>query len=385
MRYRISIFFLLLVAFVSSSAVASDFDDLIAQMTQGPKEQIYPEPQDKALRKVKEPFDKVIWVFRALCESKQRAASGSGIDKTLAEALHARHREESWLFTKSLIRALQDGKEKKLTKWQQCLENLSLPEDVAAFVPVFERLPQRLAERYAPFAAQATEVAAKLENSSALATYVAHTEFDKDFFKKKRPWHYVADAVVKGYEGLLSKLEERFCKENLIRFFVRVQRWKVPQAVKNSASKTQAKLMKSLQTAIEIDFDDRVEGGLCRKTQGIELVNGYVMYKTTLLNGRIRRFIKRVQKYEDGRDIKLFLPLIGDLGRHVAHVTFHDSDLDGETKDYLKEVKGTFENMKVILALKARKQAEEDKEEELWQRIKLAVGEFDEEGLFSGL
>ena len=383
MSYRLPFFIFLFIAFTSVS-FASDFDSLIAQMTQGEKEQIYPEPQDKALKKVREPFDKVIWVFRALCESKQRAESGSGIDDALRDALHARHREESWLFTKSLVRAMQDGKNKKLEKFQQCLENLSLPEDAAAFVPVFDRLPEDLAQVYAPFQQQVTAMAAKLANNSSLATYVAHTEFDKDFFKKKRPWHYVADVVQNGFEGLMSRLEERFCKENLIRFFVRVQGWKVPQGVKNAASKTQTKLMKSLQEVIEIDFDDRVEGGLCRKTQGIETVNGYIMMKTTLLNGRMRRFVKRIQKYE-GNDLKLFLPLVGDLKRHVSHVAFHGQDLDGETKDYLKEVKQTFENMQVILKLKARKEITEDKDEALWQTIRLAVGELDEEGLFSGL
>ena len=383
MRYRISIFIFLMIAF-SSLSIASDFDSLIAQMTQGEKEQIYPEPQDKALKKVREPFDRVIWVFRALCESKERAESGSGIDSSLRDALHARHMEESWLFTKSLIRAQQDGKSKDIEKFQQCLENLSLPEDAAAFVPVFDRLPDELAQVYAPFRQQVMDMATKLESNGSLATYVAHAEFDKDFFKKKRPWHYVADAVKKGYEGLLSKLEERFCKENLIRFFVRVQDWKVSSGIKDSASKTQMKLMKSLQEAIEVDFDDRVDGGLCRRTQGIELVNGYLMMKTTLLNGRMRRFVKRIQKYE-GHDLKLFLPLVGDLKRHVSHVAFHGQDLDGETQDYLKEVKQTFDNMEVILKLKARKEATEDKDVELWQTIRLAVSELDEEGLFSGL
>jgi hypothetical protein len=181
------------------------------------------------------------------------------------------------------------------------------------------------------------------------------------------------------------KLEERFCKENLIRFFSRIQGWDVQPVVKEFASRTEAKLFEALRIAIENDFDDRIEGGLGHKTQVIELRGEFVMTKTSLHNGRLRFFIKKITAFEDSRDIKLFLPTLTAVKRHANTVKLHSQNLEAPTQAYLKEVCENLDTMNTILMLKARKDSPANSDEDLFKSIRSAINELDTEGLFSGL
>ena len=359
-------------------------DSLMSQMMSGEKKPLFPDPQEKDMSKMREPFDRVIYLFRAWAETTQRAAAGSQIDKSLCEALNGRHIEECWLFTKSLARAQADGKDKLLKKWKIALENLSISEDIAAFKPVFERLPEGMDE-FSSFAELSEEMFATLQRDSALASYAARAEFDRDFYAKKRPWHHIADFVENGIDGLMGKLQNRFCKENIIRFFARVQNWKVPSKVKAYAAQGERKIKEALVKDITEDLEDRIEGGLGKKTRGIALVGEFVMTSTSLHNGRIRFFIKKLTTFEDSNDIKLFLPTLKTITRHANTVKLHSGALESDTKDYLKEVCQNLDQMHTILSLKARKTPVPDADKELFESMRSVVLELDIEGLFRGL
>jgi hypothetical protein len=376
-------FSIFVIVVLNTGSLRAGFD--IESMMGGPGKQIFPEPQNKIMNNMREPFDRVIYLFRAWAESSVRAKDGSSIDRTLCTALEGLHREECWLFTKSLTRTLEEKKSKAVNKWIMCLENLSLKEDIAAFNPVFERLPEELASSLASFRKDAEAMTEKLASPSALSSYATQADFDKEFFKKKRPWQHLSEFIENGVEGLLLKLEERFCKENLIRFFSRIQGWDVQPVVKEFASRTEAKLFEALRIAIENDFDDRIEGGLGHKTQVIELRGEFVMTKTSLHNGRLRFFIKKITAFEDSRDIKLFLPTLTAVKRHANTVKLHSQNLEAPTQAYLKEVCENLDTMNTILMLKARKDSPANSDEDLFKSIRSAINELDTEGLFSGL
>jgi len=371
---------IVIVSMVQTCLAATPFD-LLAQ---GPHREIYPEPQERVLADVRYPFERVVWLHRAWAEAAVRAAAGSAIDEMLRDALQQHHMRECWMFTKDLERSVDQGRSRSLERWRSCLQQPPLADDLAAFVPVLERLSPPLTDDLAEFADEARAAAKRLTAPAVLATYAGLTSTDRDFFTKKRPWHKITDTVQHGFDGLMARLEGRFCHENLIRFFHRLQRWDVPDRVKTAAARALARQVAVLQEAVALDFDDRLAGGLMGRTQSIALVGDYVSTTTSLHDGRLRAFMKRLTVLNDGRDLRVLLPVLKQTIRHVAR-SVTDGDLPAAVRAYAKEVHGSLDTAATILALEARHDGADDTDADLFVEIRQALRSLDDEGHFTGL
>lgn len=374
---RKTVIFCLFTLLFVSMLQAGSVDDIFAQLEAAKKENIYPEPQEKTLATIRDKCDRVIWIFRAYSEALLKETNEGKSAYSLAEALEQHHLELCWLYTFDL------QKEKERKKLQLCIENLDIPEDAAAFLPLLKA--GELTELLSPYKALLEEAEADLQKDGRLELYVKAIAGDREFFRKKRPWHKLGDLVKKGVDGLLAKLETKFSKENLIRFFARVERWQRGKKLGQKAGEIRGKLFNSLKADIQEDFQNRISAGLCEKTRMISKTeNGFIMTSTSLLNGRFRRFVKRLKTCEDGRDLRLFLPVLSFVDRNVVLPgKLHAAEK--KTITYLEQVHSTIETMTVIYKLKARRDAEKETEVSLWKSISRFAGEMDDEGLLSGL
>ena len=387
-RTRLAVASLATLAFtsVAAPAHADVFADLEAKLDQqmdAPGENVFPEPQDEALARIKFEPDQVLWLFRQARASAHRKTTGGGVDLVLADALAQKHARHAWVLTRRLRESLEGGKDRPVRQFARAVREPPLPEDRAAFAPIFERLPAEMRGRFADAEAAAREAAASLEDPDRLARYVTRCEAEPDFYRRRGWLARQGKKVAKGVEGLVDRLELRFSKENLLRFFARLAGGSRHDKVQQRSRKALSSLQSGLLEAVVRDLDDQLEGGLGERVQSIELVSGGIRTKTALTRGRLRIVMKLMAALEDQpEDLRLFLPTLKGAHRAVKQRRRAARD---EAAKYLERLDQTLEHSLLIHQIRARKSGSEAPEfpvlDAIWRTLKAE----DFEGLFAEL
>lgn len=337
-----------------SPAHADIWDDLKADLDakmNEPGENLFPEPQDEALTRIKFEADQVLWLFRQARASAHRQANGSGIDSILAEPLAQKHARHAWLLTKRLRREHEAGKDRRYQRFARALAEPPLPEDLAAFVPVLERLPEELRDPATEAAARAA--AAALTDPATLADYVTRCEAAPDFYKRRGWLARKGQKVAAGLDGLVDRLELRFSQENLLRFFARLAGGSRFAKVQGRSREALASLQGRLLDAVVRDLDDQLEGGLGERVQAVEKVSGGIRTKSAVTRGRLRVVMKLMAALEDQpQDLRLFLPTLRSAHRVVKQRL---RGAGGETREYLEKLDQAVEMSLFIHQRRARK------------------------------
>lgn len=376
-----------LVALALASPVrAGAFDDLKAkldaQMT-APGENVFPEPQDQALTRIKLEADQVLWLFRQARASAHRKATQGGIDSLLADALTQKHQFHAWVLTKRLRREHEAGGAEHWERFARALAEPPQPEDLAAFVSVLERLPDALRGQLGAREAAARAAAGALDDPTRLADYVARCEAAPEFYKKRSWLGRQGRKAAKGLGGLLDRLELRFSKENLIRFFARLARGSRFDKVRERSRDAREALVRGLSDAVAADLEDQLEGGLGERVQAIELVAGGIRTKTALTRGRLRVVMKLMDALKDQpQDVRLFLPALEDAHRFVKQ---RRRDAAGDAAAYLKRLDETLDFAVLVHRRRAQQPDTPAPEQPILDAIWKTLKAEDFEGLFAEL
>lgn len=361
--------------------------DLKKKMESAPTEVLFPDPQEKALSRIRYQPDQVIYLFRETQRHRHAGAGGAYLEQQLAEAVAGMHKRRCWRLTKQLRREHEAGKDKTWEQFREILAGIDIPEDLGAFVPVFERLDGAMAGDLQGYAGQAAEALQVLEDPTRLGLYVEAVAADPDFYTKRKALGRLWEKARKGIDGLIDRLEVRFSQENLIRFFSRFRKSRYPDELKGKASQVRTRLEERMVEAILEDFDDQVEGGIGGGLQSIMSGGGFIQTKTILLRGRLRILVKLMQELkQQPQELALFMPALKRIQQGIRGRLQRD-DLDLEAKTYVRKVVETLDNTRVILGLIARKAgnaqpAEDTEASNLWRAVYEALSAQDFEGIF---
>lgn len=368
------------LAFGAMAAPAAD----LKSMLEAPVERnLYPDPIEKALARVREPADQVLCAYRAAAVERLKNARKDGVAYFLAPALAQHHMAVAWSFTRAIERAQLSGDDAPAGALAGALESVPLPADRAAFAPVLDRLPAALAPRFAAAREQAAAAARALESEDALAAYVAGCAATADFYAKARLWTRAARAMHHGIEGLVDRVEGKVSLENLMRFFRRVAAGPLPRTAAHAADALVA-LRARLLEAARVDLADRLAGGLGEKTQFVDLlVGGGLRTRTSVLLGRVRQLSQAVQAMPDAADRALFIPVFSDLDRWVAGQL--SGAAAGAARDYLTRVHSALSNTAAFLKRGVPFPDAHEDEPADFDAIRGAVKADDAEGLFTEL
>lgn len=350
---------------------------------EGPVENLFPDPQDQALTRIRDLPDQLIWLHRqSRAATHRKLTLGGGVDSMLADALAEKHQAHSWAFTKRLREELQAGEDRRLRGLLESLEAPPLPADRAAFEPVLTRLPPPLRARVAGFEAAVEAAGRELEDPQHLAAYVAAAEAAPDFYRKKGALRRLAARTREGVAGLVDRLELRFSKENLTRFFARIATSRLSPAVRARAGEAVADLGTSLVDAVLQDLDDQIEGGLGSKVQSIESAGGYLRVKTAGTRGRLRVLLKLMQALKDDPgELRLFMPTFRQVRQGIKQ-RLRRSDLDAAGRGTLAKLDETLETSSLFMERWARAPASETGPMNVWEAVWKALKAEDVEGLF---
>lgn len=347
-----------------------------------PGENLYPDPQEKALARIRFEPDQVVWLFRqATASAHRRDAEGSGLDGLLAEALEQRHRLQAW----ALTRRLREGDAEALETFRAALAAPPEPEDLAAFGPVMPRLPDELRTSLGDAPAAIAAAAARLAAHEARADYVARAAARPDFYRKRSLFSRAWRKTREGLDGLVDRLEVRFSKENLARFFARLARSRLPDEVRSKADRVVGRLRGELTTKILEDLDDQLEGGLGGRIQEIERVGGFLRTKSAVTRGRLRVLVKLMQELKDApEDLRLFLPTFREVRRGVRQRRGR-AGLSAEARTYVEELDETLETTAFFLERWAKAPAARAGTFNLWRAVFEALLAEDLDGHFAAL
>lgn len=366
-------------ALAAPPVLADAFDDLKARMQarlDAPGVSLFPDPQDEALTRIRFEPDQVTWLFR---EALRHRTEGGVLEGMLADALEQKHRRHAW----ALTRRLREDAGRARKHFRRAVAEPPQPEDLAAFVPVFERLPTELRDEFSAAEMAAQQAAASLQDPSTRAAYLARCATQDRPFARRGWLTRQGKKLAKGVGGLVDRLELRFSKENLIRFFARVAGATRFDSVRGRAREALADLQADLQRAVLRDLDDQLEGGVGESIQSIEEVGGGIRTKSSLTRGRLRLVLKLMDALRDSpQDLRLFLPTLRVAARGVKQRL---RSAQGETRDYLAKLDQTLETAETLLRLAARKPDAPGARMPLVDAIWSTLRAEDFEGLFAEL
>lgn len=348
------------------------------------QQNLYPEPIEKALARVRDPADRVLFVFRAAAAEKSKGLAGDGLAQFTAKALDEHHRAVAWTFTREVERAYLAGDGGPASELEGALGSLPQPADAAAYLPVLDRLPAALAPRFAASRAVAQKQATALAERQALDAYVKACAASAEFYRKTRLWTRAARVVRNGVDGLLDKLEDRVSAENLIRFFARIARGPLPRTAQHAADAVAA-LRARLIEAARTELADHMAGGLGERMQSIDLLEGgSLRTSSALLTPRLRQVSKRVQALTDPSERVLFMPIFGEVDRWVIGQLAGGRALDPAGKSYLTKVHSTLEFMTNWMKLNSTRTPPAPARDPELDAIEAEVRAADSEGIFTG-
>lgn len=345
------------------------------------QQNLYPDPIEKALGRVRDPADKVLFAFRSAKQEHARSLSGNGLAQFLAKALDEHHRAVSWTFTREIERAHLAGDDGPAKELEGALSTLPVPADAAGYQHVLDRLPAALAPRFAAARANAQAQGAALADRAALDAYVQACAASPEFYRKTRLWTRAARLVRTGVDGLLDRLEDRVSAENLIRFFARVARGPLPRTARHAAD-AMTSMRARLVEAARTELSDFVAGGMGERTQSIDVLEGgHLRTSSVLLTPRLRQVSKRTQALADPAERMLFMPIFAEVDRWITGQLAGGRALDEAGRAYFTKVHSTLEFMLTWMKANARNAAPSAADPEL-DEVEKQVRACDAEGLF---
>ncbi len=315
----------------------------------GQTEKIFPEKYDEKLSRLYRPEDRLVFIFRemTLAHYNEQQGKEAVLNDYLKRALN-----RYWLLESNEFNHIfQTEPEYYLKRINKYLSKLPNTYDQAAFSFLFAYLKEELPAA-APLA-ESTEAAVNtLNDDNHLKAYCKAIAASPDFYKKiplfLRPVLKAEDKV----SELINKLQQQFILEKMILALDAI----IPQktsSVKTGLLKLKEKLSEKLLQKIIANLEIQLETGLEEDAvTGISKTSQGIIVTQVLYQGRIRTFVKQMQRAENEKQLKCFLPIVNDLRKSFAGIKAQLND--PKSKATLDRMDKNLDEMSVVLRLKLR-------------------------------
>lgn len=362
-RLKTGALLLLLIILTSVCAIAGDLSSLFGQM-----EPIFPEKYDKQLSEMYRLEDRVVFIFRELMVAEYNLSQDQ--DKTLNGYLKKALNRYWLLESNELKRAVTldpDYYSRRLGKY---VRKLPSTYDQAAFSFLYSSIAGKPAKilLLADSSAKAMDC---LKEAAHQKAYVAAIKISPDFYRRiplfVRPLKKLDDKI----DALVEKLQQKFLLEKMILAVDSLSRsksGKLAAALLKLKSKLNEKLVRRMVSNLEVQLETGLESdavtGIMKSPQG-------VIVKQTLYQGRIRTFVKEMQKAETLLQLNCFTTIMRTMRQEFAKLKRSVKlDISRET---LAKMDKNFDQMQTIMRLKLRRSTKDSLE------FEKLVNDFDRE------
>lgn len=362
-KIRSALLVLFLALFSVTSVYAADFASLMGKV-----ENIFPEKYDEELSRLYRPEDRIVFIFRemTLAQLNQSQKVESLLNAYLKKALNRYWQLESTEYRKAFLTdSIYFSK-----RIQKYLQKLPSTYDRAAFAVVLSELENK-EEQIKPLARASQKTLQSLKILEHQKAYASQIKSSKDFYRRIPVFLKPAIKLEEKLDSLIAELQQKFILEKMIlavdslmekndgRLRQGLARLKV-----KLADRLCEKIIENLEIQIETGLEEDAVTGIARSSQGI-------MIRQVLYQGRIRTFVKEMQKAENMRQLNCFLPILAKIRSNVFIMRNRSSDPRSQAT--LEKMYKNLDEMTTILQLKLRNKNEDS------PTFKELVSQFDHE------
>ncbi|PKL50639.1 MAG: hypothetical protein CVV42_02630 [Candidatus Riflebacteria bacterium HGW-Riflebacteria-2] len=353
-----------LLALFSTTAVNAV--DLASSM--GTMENIFPDRYDAELAELYRPEDRIVFIFRemTLAQFNQSQKIEPLLNSFLKKALN-----RYWLLESTEYkRAFQSDSAYFTRRVQKYLKKLPSTYDQAAFAFVFSALIDKNAQ-LKPLEMSSQAALQSLKEFEHQKEYAARIAGSRDFYRRIPMFFKPAIKLEEKVASMIEKLQQKFILEKMILAVDSLVSQKSGK-MREAFSKLKGKLARRLHEKILENLEIQLETGLEKDAvTGIAKSSQGVMVCQVLYQGRIRVFVKEMQKAENIRQLNCFIPILTSIKSDLSALRNRVSDPgSGAT---LEKMQKNLEQMATILKLKLRNKVEDS------QNFRQLVEQFDRE------
>jgi len=326
-------------------SAASGFSALTAQM-----ENVFPEKYDESLSVMYRIEDRVVFIFREMVKAEYHQATN--IDPVLNGYLKKALNRYWLLESIELKKELNSDSHyftKRITKY---IAKLPSSYDQAAFSYFLNNVRNEFKE-LAPFAAASEKAMEALKEAAPQKTYITAIDKTPDFFRKipcfLKPLVKLDDKI----SALIDKLQQKYTLEKMILTLSALRKSDFGRDLPE-LGKLQKKLSEFLVKRIVSNLEVQLEAGLEQDAvTGIMKSPQGVMIKQVLYQGRIRTFVKELQKSETLAQLECFFPIMATLKGELNNLSSRTDS--PASKATLAKMQKNLSDMQIVLRSKLLK------------------------------
>lgn len=349
--FLLAIICLLTISYVQAANLSSFFDNM------GSVEKIFPEKYDEVLSRLYRSEDRIVFIFRemTMAQLNQSLKKEEVLNKFLKKALN-----RYWLLESNEFKKIFLSDSKYYTfRMKKYLAKLPCTYDQAAFSFLFENIYKDVSA-IKPFAKSSAKALQCLKTIEHQRGYAAEISKSKSFYRKIPHVFKVVTKVNDKIDRLIEKFQQKFLLEKMVLACDKI----IPQKdgqIRSALSKLKNKLIDRLVKKIYTNLEAQFETGIGKDAvTGISKSSQGVMIRQTLYQGRIRVFVKQMQKSENIRQFNCYLPIMRQIENCFAKLKRTISD--ASSKATLDKMRKNFDEMKLVIKLKLRGKNEDSQE-----------------------
>ncbi len=346
-----------------STTLASSLGDLMNSASKdfkssfGQMEKVFPEKYDEILSRLYRPEDRIVYIFREMtvAQFNQSQKKETMLNGYLKKALNRYWLLESNEFKKVFL-ADSAYYQKRAKKY---LAKLPSNYDQAAFYFLFDSLSKDIPS-LAPFTKSSANALDCLKDIKHQQAYALAIENSKDFYRKIPLIFKKIQKIEDKIDAFIEKLQQKFLLEKMILacdHLIPQKDGKMKSILTNLKSRLGKRLLDKIISNLEVQLETGLESdavtGIMKSSMG-------VMVSQTLYQGRIRTFIKELQKAENIKQLNCYLEIMSKVKNSFGALKSKISD--PRSKETLDKMSKNFENISVIMKLKLRNQNQESNE-----------------------
>jgi hypothetical protein len=352
-----------LAVFSVTSASAVDFASLM-----GKTENIFPEKYDEELSRLYRPEDRIVFIFREMTQAQFNQSQNveAQLNDYLKKALNRYWLLESIEYKRAFL-ADEVYFSKRIQKY---LQKLPCTYDQAAFAVVLSELENKNGE-IKPLAMSSQKTLQNLKVLDHQKKYASQIKNSKDFYRRIPFFLKPAIKLEEKIDSLIEKLQHSFILENMILAvdsLIEKNDGKLREGLvklkEKLAHRLYKKIIENLENQIEAGLEEDAVTGIARSSQGI-------LIRQVLYQGRIRTFVKEMQKAENMQQLSCFIPILAKIRSSISGLRNRISD--SRSRATLEKMYKNLDEMTTIMKLKLRNKKEDS------QAFKKLVEQFDHE------
>jgi soluble cytochrome b562 len=326
---------------------------LLAASSQPATKNIFPDRYDEKLARLYRPEDRIVYIFRemTLAHFNQQQDKKPVLNEFLKIALN-----RYWLLESNEFRqTFANDTEYYLKRVKKYISKLPSKYDKAAFSFMFAYMEEDLPE-VESLVKTTTNAVNSLDEDKYLKEYCQTIAKTPKFYREIPIILKPAIKIEEKIGNLLYQLQKHFLIENMILSvdsLISSNEGKLRDGLIKFKKKLNAILIHKILTNLEV----QLESGLEEDTiTGIMISGNNLVVTQVLYQGRIRTFVKRMQRVETFRQLRCFLPIVSYLRKRMTQMKKKSED--PQTVKTLEKMDKNLDQMTTILQMKLKNKSE---------------------------